>query len=99
MHESGFSVTDFSTDDEKTVGFKILFDNGYIISFLFGTNSASDDVKMKKTGNVTEYFCKNAEIAVLNEKEEIVPFNKQSPIKSFAKPEEVAQIISWVVNR
>lgn len=99
MHESGFSVTDFSSDDEKTVGFKILFENGYIISFIFGTNSASDEIKMKKTANVTEYFCKNAEIAVLNEKQEIVPFNKEHSVKSFAKPEEVAQIISWAVNR
>ena len=99
MHEAGFSVVDFHREDEKTVGFKIFFDNGYLISLLFGVNSDSDELKIKKSTDRTEYFCKNAEIAVLNQNEEIVPFTKDSSLKSFCKPEEIPQIISWIMNR
>lgn len=99
MHDAGFSIVDFHREDEKTVGFKILFENGYVISILFGANSESDELKIKKSTDRTEYFCKNAEIAVLNTNEELVPFTKDSSIKSFSKPEEIPQIISWVMNR
>ena len=99
MHESGFSVMNRVYDNENTVGFKMFFENGYCISFVFGGESESDDLKLKKSDHSVDFFCKNSEVAVLNEKNELVPFKGDGLIKSRVKPEEIPQIISWVTNR
>ncbi len=99
MNESGFSVINRNYDEGKMVGFKLFFENGYGISFVFGGDSKSDEVKMKTFGNSCDYFAKTAEVAVLNEKGELVPFKNDGAIKSYVKPEEIGQIISWTQNR
>lgn len=99
MHESGFSVTDRTYFDEKVVGFKIFFENGYCVSLVFGSGIGSDDLKTVKTDTSCDYFCKNAEVAVLNPNNEIIPFNKDGAIKEHVTPEQIPQIISWAMNR
>ena len=99
MNESGFSAVNRNYDEGLQVGFKIFFENGYGISFIFGGESNSDDMKMKKFGQSCDYFAKTAEVAVLNEKGELVPFKHEGAIKSHVKLEEIPQIISWTMNR
>jgi hypothetical protein len=99
MSEAGFSAVNRNYDEGLQVGFKVFFENGYGISFIFGGESNSDEMKIKKFGQSCDYFAKTAEVAVLNEKGELVPFNKDGAIKSYVKPEEIGQIISWTMNR
>lgn len=99
MNESGFSAVNRNYDGGLQVGFKIFFENGYGISFIFGGESNSDEMKMKKFGQSCDYFAKTAEVAVLNERGELVPFKHEGAIKSHVKPEEIPQIISWTMNR
>ena len=99
MGESGFSVMNRIYNAENMVGFKIFFENGYGVSFVFGGESLTDPVKMKQTNNSCDFFCKDAEVAVLNSKHEIIPFRKDGAIKPHVKPEEIPQIISWVMKK
>tara|TARA_Y100001937_G_scaffold109135_1_gene153491 strand:+ start:1964 stop:2263 length:300 start_codon:yes stop_codon:yes gene_type:complete len=92
---SGFSVS----LRENTAGFRLFFENGYGISVIFGGDSGSKEMKTMEMKNRKEYFCDNAEVAVLNPKGELVPFMNEGAVKSFCTPEEFPKIISWTMNK
>lgn len=98
MDKSGFSVCLGKESLANTTGFKLYFPNNYGISVVFGGISDSDSVEVKETSNRREFFCKTAEVAVLNSKGEIVPF-PDNMVKTNVTPEELPQIISWAMNR
>jgi len=99
MDNSGFNVVISDDDDERMVGFRISFENGYTISVIFGENTKSDHLDLVEYEKTKEYSSKTAEVAVLNDKNEFVPFKKDGAIKSHVKSEELPQIISWTINR
>jgi hypothetical protein len=95
MQKSGFYVS--KRQDE--VGFKVFFPNGYGISVIFGGDSASDSVFVRKNELDVEYFCENAEIAVINSDGDMVPFTDNKKVKEFSNPENLLQIFSWTMNK
>tara|TARA_R110002051_G_scaffold313869_1_gene390321 strand:- start:700 stop:990 length:291 start_codon:yes stop_codon:yes gene_type:complete len=96
MEKSGFYVT----DRKEQVGFRVFFPNGYGISVIFGSECGSDDVLKRKTTTGSEYFCENAEIAVINKEGRLVPFRKnEEKVKEFCNPADLPQILSWALNR
>ena len=99
MSKSGFHITKRETDEGEIVGFKMFFENGYGVSVIFGGVSNSDDIKITQFSGSTDYFCENAEVAVLNPTGNLVPFGKNDKIKEKVLPEQLPQIISWVMNR
>ena len=99
MDNSGFNIVISDEDDEKMVGFRLTFKNGYTISVIFGENTKSDHPDLIEYEKTKEYFSKTAEVAVLNDKNEFVPFKNDGTIKSHVKSEELPQIISWTINR
>jgi hypothetical protein len=84
---------------ENTAGFRIYFENGYGISVIFGGDSASEDMKITKSGENIEYSCDSAEIAVINSEGTFVPFQKEGVVKSFSKTKDLLKIFSWAMNR
>tara|TARA_R110000824_G_scaffold227551_1_gene415363 strand:- start:183 stop:470 length:288 start_codon:yes stop_codon:yes gene_type:complete len=95
MQKTGFYVS----KREDQVGFRICFANGYGISVLFGGDSGSNPVSVKETESGTDYFCENAEIAVINKDDKIVPFKNDETVREFSLPEDLPQIFSWAMNR
>ena len=95
MQKSGFYVS----DRLDQVGFRLFFENGYGISVIFGPECGSDEVLVKKSSTGAEYFCENAEIAVINKNGDIVPFRKNENVKEFSQPEDLPQILSWAIKR
>ncbi len=95
MEKSGFYVS----KREDQAGFRIFFPNGYGISVLFGGDSGSDPVSLSETEVGTDYFCENAEIAVINKEGKIVPFPNNEMVREFSLPEDLPKIFSWTINR
>jgi len=95
MEKSGFYVS----KREDQAGFRIFFPNGYGISVLFGGDSGSDPVSLSETEVGTDYFCENAEIAVINKEGTLVPFQKDKKVKEYSNPDDLPQILSWAMNR
>lgn len=93
--KSGFSVS----IRRDTAGFRLFFENGYGISVIFGGDSGSQTMKTIETQERREFFCDNAEVAVLNQKGELVPFRGEGAVKTFCTPEELPKIISWTMNK
>lgn len=99
MDNSGFNIVISDEDDERMVGFRLSFTNGYTVSVIFGENTKSDSIRVVEEGKTTEFLCKTAEVAVLNNNNELIPFKTDGAIKSHVKSEELPQIISWAINR
>ena len=95
MENPGFYVS----KREDQIGFRVFFPNGYGISVIFGGDSGSNHVLVNNSNSNTEYFCENAEIAVINKECKIVPFGDTEAVKEFSMPEDLLQIISWAMNR
>ena len=89
----------YVSDRLEQVGFRVFFPNGYGISVIFGPDCGSDEVSVQRTETGADYFCKNAEIAVINKDGSIVPFQQSKPVRNFSAPEDLPQIISWAMNR
>jgi len=83
----------------EQVGFRVFFPNGYGISVIIGPDCGSDEVSVRKSQSGADYFCKNAEIAVINSDGSIVPFQSSKSVKDHSNPEDLPQIISWAMNR
>ena len=72
MKKTGFSIS----NRNNSVGFRISLDNGYEVSVAFGDDTASGDTKIMEGRTGTDYFCEKAEIVVLNDKNQPIPFIK-----------------------
>lgn len=99
MDESHFSIAHSTTEYGETLGFKLTFPNHYTISVVFGGKTDSDELKFAQIGEKFEYFCKTAEVAVINPTGDLVPFGTNQTVRGQVKPEELPQIISWTMNR
>ena len=95
MNKSGFYVT----NRENLVGFRLCFLNGYEVSVVFGEDTGSSEPTIIENTTGTDYFCENAEIAVINNEGDLIPFVNKSAIKEHIKPEDILQVISWAANR
>ena len=95
MKESGFFVG-FS---ENAKGFKMKFENGYLISVIFGDSANSGEIIESKLSNKTEFFSKTAEVAVISPSGELIPFMNDHMVKTKVEPKHIPQIISWAMNR
>mgnify|MGYP003654376028 FL=1 len=95
MEKPGFYIT----DRKEQVGFRMFFPNGYGISIIFGPECGSGDVLTRKTTTGSEYFCENAEIAVINKEGTLVPFQEDKKVKEYSNPDDLPQILSWAMNR
>jgi len=95
LQKPGFYVS----DRVEQVGFRVFFDNGYGLSIIFGPECGSNEVSVKKSTSGAEYFCENAEVAVISKDGSLVPFQKNEKVKEFSSPEDLPQIISWVMKR
>ena len=98
MDKPGFKIVHRDYMGDQIHGFRMFFDNGYGISVVFGDLTDSDDIEYSEHPTGKEYFCSTAEVAVINNKGEVVPFLNDT-IKSSVKPEQLPQIISWVMSR
>ena len=99
MDNSGYYIVNKFDNEQKIVGFKVFFPNGYGVSVIFGGDSSSDEIKIKKNGSSEEYFSSTAEIAVLNPNHELIPFEENSPVRENVRTEKLLQILSWAMNR
>jgi len=98
MDKPGFKIVHRQYASGDIHGFRMFFDNGYGISVIFGDLTDSNDIEYSEFDSGKEFYSPNAEVAVINDKGEVVPFPKNT-IKSSTKPEDLPQIISWVMNR
>ena len=84
-------------------GFHITFDNGYTVSVQFGPNSVCS-VKNENDEIITplniDEKVPNAEVAVISEDQELIPFRSGGDeTKGFVTPEELVGILTWVMRR
>lgn len=106
--KSGFSITHGS-------GFHMTFSNGYTLSVQFGMGNYCEHYKtfrdgdgdiigkMKEPRKAEKWSCKDAEIAILNPKGELVNLSEigledGDTVKGYVGPEEVCNYIDLVRN-
>lgn len=108
MKEAGFSITHAS-------GFHITFSNGYTLSVQFGIgnycehypemlNGSGEIIeRMSQPRKAETWRSKDAEIAILDPKGELVTFSEigldeEEKVKGYVHPEQVADYIERVRN-
>ena len=98
----GFRLSTLSHTPQHR-GFHITFDNGYTVSVQFGPNSVcavkSKNDEVITPSNIDEKV-PNAEVAVISEDQELIPFRSGGDeTKGFVTPEELVGILTWVMRR
>ena len=95
MKKTGFSIS----NRNNSVGFRISLDHGYEVSVAFGDDTTSGDTKIMEGRTGTDYFCEKAEIVVLNDKNQPIPFIKNNKKTAVVEPKDILQIIAWASKR
>lgn len=88
-------ISDRNIPGMQRHGFRIRFDNGYMISAVFGTNIyCSCPTEITESNQYPS--CSDVEIAIFNPDGEFVKFKDGEDVKGRVKPDEFVQIVSWV---